>query len=316
MRNNRFVSLETSQKLCRRQLESVRIRDGKVGGGLDEHLKVVEKLVLSANLDFRCLRVVNANVTSDEDLIVLAKGDDFTLVEIPKRKLNFLINGGDVVEAGSCFDWKTLWVSGNDTLEISRNKLIPSEQYYVRLIISGPHYDATFADQKIVAKSKSAPIVILRCWSNCEKLFSSHKPIILQLECDDCIRHTWELSLKSAQKMSLCKDQRFCKLNKSILNKIKTSLNVTGTGYNIDGDKASATLILAPLIPPSGGICKVHPRSGIAYVTKFNVTCHGYAQDRVPLKYKFFTVEKAQGSCFSWKKFGAGVKQTLDRVVN
>ncbi|CAK8686934.1 unnamed protein product [Clavelina lepadiformis] len=342
-------------------LESVRIRDGKVGGGLDEPLKVVEELVLSVDLNFICVRElfsvdykwrayrvtskvdipktgdevqlnassvepellikanallpglyvikVYANITSDDYHMSLAKGDDFTLVEIPKRKLNFLIKGGNVVEAGinttvlkfessidftkhegnikrdwfcavtqedlpmtkeigkiqrkgSCFDWQTLWVSGNDTLEISRNKLIPSEQ----------------------------------CWSNCEKLFSSLKPIILQLECDDCIRHSWELLLKSGQQISLCKDQRFCKLNKSILDKVRTSLNVTGTGYNIDGDKASATLILAPLLPPSGGICKVHPRNGIAYVTKFNVTCHGYAQGRVPLKYKFFAVEKDQNN--------------------
>ncbi|CAK8686878.1 unnamed protein product [Clavelina lepadiformis] len=376
-------------------LESVRIRDGKVGGGLDEPLKVVEELVLSVDLNFICVRElfsvdykwrayrvtskvdipktgdevqlnassvepellikadallpglyvikVYANITSDDYHMSLAKGDDFTLVEIPKRKLNFLIKGGNVVEAGinttvlkfessidftkhegnikrdwfcavtqedlpmtkeigkiqrkgSCFDWKALWVSGNDTLEISRNKLIPSEQYYVRLIISGPHYDATFADQKIIIKSKPAPVVILRCWSNCEKLFSSHKPIILQLECDDCIRHSWILSLKSGQQLSLCKNKRFCKLNKSILDKVKTSSNVTGTGYNKDGDKASATLILAPLLPPSGGICKVHPRSGIAYVTKFNVTCHGYAPDRVPLKYKFFTAEKDQNN--------------------
>ncbi|XP_076807291.1 polycystin family receptor for egg jelly-like isoform X2 [Clavelina lepadiformis] len=376
-------------------LESVRIRDGKVGGGLDEPLKVVEELVLSVDLNFICVRElfsvdykwrayrvtskvdipktgdevqlnassvepellieadallpglyvikVYANITSDDYHMSLANGDDFTLVEIPKRKLNFLIKGGNVVEAGinttvlkfessidftkhegnikrdwfcavtqedlpmtieigkiqrkgSCFNWKTLWVSGNDTLEISRNKLIPSEQYYVRLIISGAHYDATFADQKIIIKSKPAPVVILRCWSNCEKLFSSLKPIILQLECDDCIRHTWMLSLKSGQQMSLCKNQRFCKLNKSILDKVKTSSNVTGTGYNSVGDKASATLILAPLLPPSGGICKVHPRSGIAYVTKFNVTCHGYAQGRVPLKYKFFTAEKDQNN--------------------
>ncbi|XP_076807630.1 polycystin family receptor for egg jelly-like [Clavelina lepadiformis] len=376
-------------------LESVRIRDGKVGGGLDEPLKVVEELVLSVDLNFICVRElfsvdykwrayrvtskvdipktgdevqlnassvepellikadtllpglyvikVYANITSNDYHMSLAKGDDFTLVEIPKRKLNFLINGGNVVEAGinttvlkfessidftkhegnikrdwfcavtqedlpmtkeigkiqrkgSCFDWKALWVSGNDTLEISRNKLIPSEQYYVRLIISGPHYDATFADQKIFIKSKPAPVVILRCWSNCEKLFSSHKPIILQLDCDDCIRHSWELSLISGQQMSLCKNQRFCKLNKSILDKVKTSSNITGTGYNNDGDKASATLFLAPLLPPSGGICKVHPRSGIAYVTKFNVSCHGYAQDRVPLKYKFFTAEKDQNN--------------------
>ncbi|CAK8686922.1 unnamed protein product [Clavelina lepadiformis] len=376
-------------------LESVRIRDGKVGGGLDVPLKVVEELVLSVDLNFICVRElfsvdykwrayrvtskinipktgdevqlnassvepellikadallpglyvikVYANITSDDYHMSLAKGDDFTLVEIPARRLNFLIKGGNVVEAGinttvlkfessidftkhegnikrdwfcavtqedlpmtkeigkiqrkgSCFNWKTLWVSGNDTLEISRNKLIPSEQYYVRLIISGAHYDATFADQKIIIKSKPAPVVILRCWSNCEKLFSSLKPIILQLECDDCIRHSWILSLKSGQQMSLCKNQRFCKLNKSILDKVKTSSNVTGTGYNIDGDKASATLILAPLLPPSGGICTVHPRSGIAYVTKFNVSCHGYAQGRVPLKYKFFAVEKDQNN--------------------
>ncbi|CAK8677463.1 unnamed protein product [Clavelina lepadiformis] len=242
-------------------LESVRIRDGKIGGGLDEPLKVVEELVLSVDLNFRCTRElfsvdykwrayrvtskidipkigdevqlktssgepelvikaddllpgmyvikVNANVTSDERLNVIEKGDDYTLVEIPKRKLNFLIKGGNVVEAGmntniskfessidfnkhegnikrdwfcavtqedlpmtkeigkiqrkgSCFGWQTLYVTGDDVMEISMDKLVRSDRYYVRLIVSGPHYDETFADQTIVLKSTSIPNVTLR----------------------------------------------------------------------------------------------------------------------------------------------------------
>ncbi|XP_076810424.1 polycystin family receptor for egg jelly-like [Clavelina lepadiformis] len=382
-------TLETS---C---LESVRIRDGKVGGGLDERLKVVEELVLSADLAFICLRVpysvdykwrayrvtskidipkigdevqlntssvepelvinagallpglyvikLNVNVTSDYDLNVEAKGDDYTLVEIPKRKLNFLIKGGDVVEAGmntnvlkfessidftkhegnikrywfcavtqkdlptkleigriqrkgSCFDWQTLDVTGNDVMEISMDKLVRSDHYYVRLIVYGPHYEATFADQTIVMKSNPVPNLTLRCWSNCGRLFAPHKPIILQLDCDDCTRHTWILSLKSGQQLNLCMNQRFCKLSKSILNKIITSSNVTGTGYDIDGDMASTTLILNPSSPPSGGSCKVQPRNGIAFVTKFNVSCSGYAQGDALLKFKFSVNEKGQNN--------------------
>ncbi|XP_076803268.1 polycystin family receptor for egg jelly-like [Clavelina lepadiformis] len=382
-------------------LESVRIRDGKVGGGLDEPLKVVEELVLSVDLNFRCTRElfsvdyqwrayrvtskidipkigdgvrlytssvepelvikaddllpgmyvikVNVNVTSDERLNVIAKGDDYTLVEIPKRKLNFLIKGGNMVEAGmntnilkfessidfnkhegnikldwfcavtqedlpmskeigkiqrkgSCFDWQTLYVTGDDVMEISMDKLVRSDRYYFRLIVTGPHYDATFADQTIVLKSTSIPNVTLRCRSNCEKLFFPHKPMILQLKCDDCTRHTWVLSLKSGQQLSLCQNRRFCKLNNSLLNIISSSSNVTGIGYNVDGDMASATLILNPLSPPSGGSCRVTPRSGIAFITKFNVTCSGYAQGQASLKFKFSVKEKGhdnllQSSC-------------------
>ncbi|CAK8677462.1 unnamed protein product [Clavelina lepadiformis] len=65
---------------------------------------------------------------------------------------------------------------------------------------------------------------------------------------------------------------------------------------------ASATLILNPLSPPSGGSCSVTPESGIAFVTKFNVTCSGYAQGQASLKFKFSVKEKGhdnllQSSC-------------------
>ena len=62
---------------------------------------------------------------------------------------------------------------------------------------------------------------------------------------------------------------------------------------------ASATLILNPLSPPSGGSCRVTPRSGIAFITKFNVTCSGYAQGQASLKFKFSVKEKGTTSCCS-----------------
>ncbi|XP_076799719.1 polycystin family receptor for egg jelly-like [Clavelina lepadiformis] len=209
---------------------------------------------------------------------------------------------GKIQRKGSCFDWQTLYVTGDDVMEISMDKLVRNDRYYVRLIVSGPHYDETFADQTIVMKSTSIPNVTLRCRSNCGKLFSPHKPMILQLDCDDCTRHSWVLSLKSGQQLSLCQNRRFCKLNNSILNIISTSSNVTEIGYNVDGDMASATLILNPLSPPSGGSCRVTPRSGIAFITKFNVTCSGYAQGQASLKFKFSVKEKGhdnllQSSC-------------------
>ncbi|XP_076825024.1 uncharacterized protein LOC143470651 [Clavelina lepadiformis] len=346
-------------------LHSVRIRDGKVGGGLDEPLKFVEEFVLNADLIFNCVRnaffldykwrvyrvtskidipktgdevqlqtnsvqpelvvkpdallpglyVINiaVNLTSYHTFSVITKVNGYALVEIPTRKLNFIIKGGNVVQAGtnttvlrfeasidfnkydkninrdwfcavtekdlplkakigkiqrkgSCFDWHTLWVTDDDVMEISMSKLIRSENYYVRLIVSGEHYDAAFADQKIIFISKPAPVVSL----------------------------SWVLLLKSGRQLSLCQNRRFCKLGRSLLNVIDTSSNVTGTGYNIDGEKASVTLFLTPPSSPSGVGCRATPEIGTAEVTKFNMTCTSFGKDQTSLKYSFFVKERDQ----------------------
>ncbi|XP_076799734.1 uncharacterized protein LOC143444841 [Clavelina lepadiformis] len=155
----------------------VKNRHPKTGDGVQLNTSLVEpELMIKADdlLPGMYVIKVNVNVTSDERLNVIEKGDDYTLVEIPKRKLNFLIKGGDVVEAGmntnilkfessidfnehvgnikldwfcavtqedlpmtkeigkiqrkgSCFDWQTLFVTGDDVMEISMDKLVQSD---------------------------------------------------------------------------------------------------------------------------------------------------------------------------------------------
>ncbi|XP_076811825.1 uncharacterized protein LOC143458832 isoform X2 [Clavelina lepadiformis] len=294
---------------------------------------IIRADTLSPGLYVIKVKVTSENVTSN---VLEGKLKDYSLIEIPKRKLHFVILGGNVIQADnnmtvlrfeslidynkyrqhisynwfcsikqeelpartvmgkiqrkdSCFDWHTLWVTSDHVMEISMNELRQSEHYYIRLIISGPHYDATFADQKFVVQARRAPIVNLKCWSNCEKYFSPHLSIILQLECDDCLRRKWTLSPNPGHQLPLCDDQEFCKLNASLLI---PSTNVTGTGYNIHGENSSVTIFLNALSSHSGGSCIVLPRMGSAYITKFNVTCAGYIEGKYQLMYKFFLQDK------------------------
>ncbi|XP_076812539.1 uncharacterized protein LOC143459328 [Clavelina lepadiformis] len=294
---------------------------------------IIRADTLSPGLYVIKVKVTSENVTSD---VLEGKLKDYTLIEIPKRKLHFVILGGNVLQADynmtllrfecsidynkyhrhisynwfcsitkeelptrtvigkiqrkdSCFDWHTLWVTSGHVMEISMNKLRQSEHYYIRLIISGPHYEATYADQKVVVQARRAPIVNLKCWSNCEKYFSPHLSIILQLECDDCLRRKWTLSPNPGHQLPLCDDQEFCKLNASLLI---PSSNVTGTGYNIHGENSSVTIFLNALSSHGGGSCIVLPRMGSAYTTKFNVTCAGYIEGKYQLMYKFFLQDK------------------------
>ncbi|CAK8688380.1 unnamed protein product [Clavelina lepadiformis] len=288
---------------------------------------------LSPGLYVIKVKVTSENVTSD---VLEGKLKDYTLIEITKKKLQFVILGGNVLQADnnmtvlrfvssidynkyhrhisynwfcsikqeelptrivigkiqrkdSCFHWHTLWVTSGHVMEISMNELRQSEHYYIRLIISGPHYDATYADQKVVVQARRAPIVNLKCWSNCGKYFSPHLSIILQLECDNCLRRKWTLSPNPGHQLPLCDDQEFCKLNASLLI---PSSNVTGTGYNIQGENSSVTIFLNALSSHGGGSCIVLPRMGSAYTTKFNVTCAGYIEGKYQPMYKFFLQEK------------------------
>ncbi|XP_076811879.1 uncharacterized protein LOC143458875 isoform X2 [Clavelina lepadiformis] len=294
---------------------------------------IIRADTLSPGLYVIKVKVTSENVTSD---VLEGKLKDYTLIEITKKKLHFVILGGNVLPTDnnvtilrfessidynkyhrhvsynwfcsikqeelptrtvmgkiqrkdSCFDWHTLWVTSGHVMEISMNELRQSEHYYIRLIVSGPHYDATYADQKVVVQARRAPIVNLKCWSNCEKYFSHHLSIILQLECDDCLRRQWTLSPNSGLQLPLCDDQEFCKLNASLLTQ---SSNITGTGYNIHGENSSVTIFLNALSSHSGGSCIILPRMGSAYTTKFNVTCAGYMESKYQLIYKFFLQDK------------------------
>ncbi|XP_076811677.1 polycystin family receptor for egg jelly-like [Clavelina lepadiformis] len=294
---------------------------------------IIRADTLSPGLYVIKVKVTSENVTSD---VLEGKLKDYTLIEITKKKLHFVILGGNVLQSDnnmtvlrfvssidynkyhrhisyywfcsikqeelptrtvmgkiqrkdSCFDWHTVWVTSDHVMEISMNELRQSEHYYIRLIISGPHYDATLADQEVVVQARPAPIVNLKCWSNCGKYFSPHLSIILQLECDDCLRRKWTLSPNPGHQLPLCDDQEFCKLNASLLN---PSSNVTGTGYNIHGENSSVTIFLNALSSHSSGSCIILPRMGSAYTTKFNVTCAGYIAGKYQLMYKFFLQEK------------------------
>ncbi|XP_076811702.1 uncharacterized protein LOC143458735 [Clavelina lepadiformis] len=294
---------------------------------------IIRADTLSPGLYVIKVKVTSENVTSD---VLEGKLKDYTLIEIPKKKLHFVILGGNVLQADnnmtvlrfessidynkyhqhisynwfcsikqeelptrivmgkiqrkdSCFDWHTLWVTSDHVMDIFMNELRQSEHYYIRLIVSGPHYDATYADQKVVVQARQAPIVHLKCWSNCGKYFSPHLSIILQLECDDCLRRKWTLSPNPGHQLPLCDDQEFCKLNASLLI---PSSNVTGTGYNIHGENSSVTIFLNALSSHSGGSCIILPSMGSAYTTKFNVTCAGYIEGKYQLMYKFFLQDK------------------------
>ncbi|CAK8688215.1 unnamed protein product [Clavelina lepadiformis] len=295
---------------------------------------IIRADTLSPGLYVIKVKVTSENVTSD---VLEGKLKDYTLIEITKKKLYFVILGGNVLQTDnnnmtllrfessidhnkyhghisynwfcsikqeelptrtvigkiqrkdSCFDWHTLWVTSGHVMEISMNELRQSEHYYIRLIISGPHYDATYADQEVVVQARQAPIVNLKCWSNCGKYFSPHLSIILHLECDDCLRRKWTLSPNPGHQLPLCDDQEFCKLNASLLI---PSSNVTGTGYNIHGENSSVTIFLNALSSHGGGSCIILPSMGSAYTTKFNVTCAGYIEGKYQLMYKFFLQEK------------------------
>ncbi|CAK8688151.1 unnamed protein product [Clavelina lepadiformis] len=294
---------------------------------------IIRADTLSPGLYVIKVKVTSENVTSD---VLEGKLKDYTLIEITKKKLHFVILGGNVLQADnnmtvlrfessidynkyhrhisynwfcsikqeelptrtvmgkiqrkdSCFDWHTVWVTSGHVMEISMNELRQSEHYYIRLIISGPHYDATYADQKVVVQARPAPIVNLKCSFNCGKYFSPHLSVILQLECDDCLRRKWTLSPNPGHQLPLCDDQEFCKLNASLLI---PSTNVTGTGYNIHGENSSVTIFLNALSSHSSGSCIILPRMGSAYTTKFNVTCAGYIEGKYQLMYKFFLQEK------------------------
>ncbi|CAK8688194.1 unnamed protein product [Clavelina lepadiformis] len=294
---------------------------------------IIRADTLSPGLYVIKVKVTSENVKSD---LLEGKLKDYTLIEIPQKKLHFVILGGNVLQTDnnmtvlrfessidynkyyqhisynwfcsikqeelptrivmgkiqrkdSCFDWHTLWVTSGHVMEISMNELRQSEHYYIRLIVSGPNYDATYADQKVVVQARQALIVNLKCWSNCGKYFSPHLSIILQLECDNCLRRKWTLSPNPGHQLPLCDYQEFCKLNASLLI---PSSNVTGTGYNIHGENSSVTIFLNALSSHSGGSCIVLPRMGSAYTTKFNVTCAGYIEGKYQLMYKFFLQEK------------------------
>ena len=48
------------------------------------------------------------------------------------------------------------------------------------------------------------------CSLNCGKGTLGGEPLILQLECDTCVRRTWELNVNGVTQLVQCTDQEWC----------------------------------------------------------------------------------------------------------
>eukprot|EP00466_Bigelowiella_natans_P017987 jgi/Bigna1/135752/aug1.30_g10460 len=68
---------------------------------------------------------------------------------------------------------------------------------------------------------------------------------------------------------------------------------------NATGSVASASIAIVTNLPPSLGQCTITPSQGMALITDFRLSCHGWSDTDLPLQYRFEQVSSPGGTALS-----------------
>jgi len=75
-------------------------------------------------------------------------------------------------------------------------------------------------------------LTVFRCWSNCGAIAVGGEPMVLRLECSECLGRTWVLKDNRVQRLQHCINQEWCKINLNLITSFyrKSAITVVGKG--------------------------------------------------------------------------------------
>ena len=81
-------------------------------------------------------------------------------------------------------------------------------------------------------KSDNYFFTACRCWSNCGSIAVGGEPMVLRLECSECVGRTWVLKDNRVQRLQHCINQEWCKINLNLITSFyrKAVITVVGKG--------------------------------------------------------------------------------------
>ncbi|XP_077975429.1 uncharacterized protein LOC120332856 isoform X2 [Styela clava] len=189
---------------------------------------------------------------------------------------------------GSCFGWNPSFVGNQTKVEINVDETKIKNKFYIRLFVSLSGYEDVFTDQEVLILSHPAPSLNILCWVNCKKVLKPQEPLILQIQCDSCVRYKWNTIFG---KLSDCDLKEFCKVESTSLEQINSTkaILITATGFDEVGQNASITIKTHIIQPPSAIKCSYQPNTGFGFITSFNLTCSSY--ERLMIKFSLIDGE-------------------------
>nr|XP_039265749.1 uncharacterized protein LOC120341328 [Styela clava] len=206
-------------------------------------------------------------------------------VDIPVDK-----NVGTYTNKGSCFKGRPACFSTSKSGQLEISNTVIKDKLFLRLFVIANNYYDGVADQEIIILPQPVPIVNIVCWSNCATNLNPQDSLILQIECEKCIKFQWEIIDWEDYVVQECNSSDFCQINQDILTNIGEVVEVKVEGIDEFGRSATSLFYGSVKKFPSNMTCEHDPNSGFAFVTQFRVSCS--AEDNNDFIYQFFLLNE------------------------
>nr|XP_039265752.1 uncharacterized protein LOC120341330 [Styela clava] len=229
----------------------------------------------------------DASCTPSSNTLVLAYKWCCTIsnIDIPTDK-----NVGTYTNKGSCFKGRPACFSTTKSGQIEISNTVIKDKFFLRLFVNANNFDDGIADQEITVLPQPVPIVNIVCWSNCANEINSQDSLILQIECERCIKFQWTIIDWEDDVVRKCNSSDFCQIMTDILKHIGEVIEVKVEGIDEFGRSAASTFQSFIKTFSSNVTCEYEPQSGFAFVTQFRVSCSIEETDN--FIYQFFLLNE------------------------
>ncbi|TRZ16750.1 hypothetical protein HGM15179_010345 [Zosterops borbonicus] len=192
------------------------------------------------------------------------------------------------------------WITPSGPIQkIPAESLAGNTLYYFRLMIEKGRRKA-YADQVVEVYPGPPLSVLMRCLENCGASLIPTERFSLSGKCSNCKpsnrpQYYWTLLSDASKEIYFDWDSKTSTGRTGAYLSIHAMaftnpvyryyiLHLTVTTW--DGRSTYFRTAFSVNTPPRGGTCNISPRYGVAFLTKFVVSCRGFSDSDLPLTYK------------------------------
>ncbi|KAJ7329439.1 hypothetical protein JRQ81_015613 [Phrynocephalus forsythii] len=192
------------------------------------------------------------------------------------------------------------WTRSHDPVQVVQPETLQENAiYYFRLVVQKGSRTAQ-AEQMVRVQPSSGPLLNVTCLENCGRAVISTERFCLAGKCLNCKRlnspqYRWSLFSGNSTEIHFDwetqtttgrTNSHIC-INSFSFVSIPEQLYSLVLKVSIWGDKSSVYHYLFFVnSPPLVGNCVLSPPTGMAFLTKFIIHCHGFKDQHLPLTYK------------------------------
>ncbi|XP_032077760.1 polycystic kidney disease and receptor for egg jelly-related protein-like [Thamnophis elegans] len=242
--------------------------------------------------------ILKGSVLSNGEMVSLSQGLSYTWY-CTKQERDYTSMALSTV--GKCYpdqvDLK--WTTSSNSIQMVLPETLQANNTYHFLLLVQNGSRITQAQQTVHVRAHGALVLNIACTENCGTSVIPTERFSLSGKCGNCreIKSWYYWSLRSAQSHEIKFDwssRTTTGRSSSYLHFKAFALVSMAEEFYIlslkvvtqNGQSSSCEYFFYINAPPQIGKCVLHPKEGIAFLTKFTIQCHGFEDRNQPLAYK------------------------------